>query len=964
MDVRTETVELYRKLYELGWEVKPATPKKVQGNLIYSVKMKGPAGQSIERTGVSEQWALVNALHFAQRQNQLRGSSLQNTLPTHQPIPGIRYNKAIKATERDVNHDWRSPYASEFNDEMRAKAPTHEQIPSVIVDHVKETTNAIDTAWYLSQDVTVWRQAVMNAFRAALLSPRKDFKWNTVHYQDIADMPHDVNSGDMFRRLETRRQAWNGVFRGDPLIHVRYKKQLKKLEKYIQERDPSLKQDDVRGIALGVVGKLLSNAEKFYVAHVMKDPKRFRDGEWVKPPNSTKVISKAQDLLMGQLDLSLGDAPDMQGSVFTDENEKPLSSHAQQALQVGLQSVNLEDYVQEARGEYKLGSSSSPTEEDLGRARNGQKTIKENYGAFIYNHFDAIEGVGQNIDELTQYAHDDITKYGGSGHYFRNQSLNLGILGTNPKVMSLTWLLLSPKTSQLGTIDTHMARLLTGSPETGTHMPGNSDITAGSPHHYYNMERQLAALRDRSGLSHIPLGQYQWMAWDWARQGGGDVEPGSDHRGMRVSDPTFYGDIDWPVTKKKQIGPGQVNHFHPPDWMLDAYEGRKEVAQEYVDSYGGYSISDRPEPDRPKPPKTDKRYKMHQLWGLPLPQMEQAREPVLAGAWVGDMDDVMFPLLHGHHDDYEPETEDWIPYEAEDDAIHHANVSPLKGYAYGQEKAAMCSEQEFRHLCLRLAGDHADGKKFLRDAMRGYEDGIRTSEDREIEGSASRRTQEAIEGLVYPSSYDLTKIAMGLGIVSNFEAFDLALEDTVMTQRTAGSRDAFKLAAELARAIQKVTGHDALALLTCVAFLEENGYPYAAEVIDDVALADSIEGMRVARVNIAGLQGFLEDQVGDSGERKPSFRFVFYKGVLDIRDYDHNLRYRNMIRDVLNSFGKNIEDQDVMDQEIASGDVYQNEGNIDIELESLADNDVQTHAVNAIHRWAEGVNLIGPVGVY
>lgn len=948
LDVANETSELYRRLRDLGWEAQPATPKREAGNLLYQVKMTGPAGQNVVRTGVSEVWALANALSYAQRQNTLRGAALENTLPTHQPIPGVRYNRAVRATERDPNHDWQSPYKSDFNDEMRGLAPGDQKIPEELLGHVQSTAQDIDTGWYLSQDPHKWEQAVMNAFRVALLSPRKDFKWNAVHYQDVMDLPPDANSGDLFRRLETRRQAWNNVYRGDPLVHVRYKKQLKKLEDQVAHSDPTLAPDDVRGIALGVIGKLMSNAEKFYVAYVMRsNPKRF-NGKWIDPPTQTEIASKAQDAIMGQLDLSQG-SPDSEKASF--------------ATALGLKPLALEDYIQESRGRYEPGSFTGPKEEDLARAREGQKSIRENYGAFIYDHLDSIEAVGKHINEVAQYAHDDITKYGGSGHYFRNNLLNLGILGVNPKVASFAWLLLAPRTSQLGTMDTHMARFLTGSPETGTHMPGNNEESAGTPHHYYNMERQLAAIRDRAGYSHIPLGQFQWVTWDMARQKdaeGGATEPGSDHRSVANLNPKFYGDIDWPMTQRKQFGSGQVNYYHPPEWLRDAFQGRQDVAKDYVDTYGGYAQSDRPEPDKPKPPKVENLGKAYGRWGIPAPTLMP--EPVLAFYSVGDYNDVLFPLYHGEIDYQKPEEEDWIPYEAEDDAYHHARVRPSQGYEWGYHQAALTVGLFTQAMHNVTLGD-PDFFDFEKEAQRGYIDGVRAAEDRENQRAASSRTWEPLEALVYPSVYDIERIARSFEYPVDLDVLDVVLEDEVVGLQESGETDPFVVAANLIRAIQKATAHTATAMVAGTLYLEENGYPHAAQVLDDVKMADLVSGLRTASVKNSDLATFLEDQVADSAEPKPDFRFVFYKGVLDIRDWDHNLRFRNMIRDILNEYGKNIEDQDVMDQEIASGDVFRSNGGIDIKLESLADNDIQEQACRAVHNWAKDVNLVGPIQV-
>jgi hypothetical protein len=143
-------------------------------------------------------------------------------------------------------------------------------------------------------------------------------------------------------------------------------------------------------------------------------------------------------------------------------------------------------------------------------------------------------------------------------------------------------------------------------------------------------------------------------------------------------------------------------------------------------------------------------------------------------------------------------------------------------------------------------------------------------------------------------------------------------------------------------------------------FLEDNGYDHAMEAVDDVRLAHMIQNMRDADVTEADLAHRLAVEVGHE-EHKPDFRFVFYKGVLDIRDYDHNLGYPDMLKDILSNHGKDVNDDNVQDDEMASGDVTRRNGELDIELKNLADESVQQQALAAIHTWAEGMNLIGDI---
>jgi hypothetical protein len=246
-------------------------------------------------------------------------------------------------------------------------------------------------------------------------------------------------------------------------------------------------------------------------------------------------------------------------------------------------------------------------------------------------------------------------------------------------------------------------------------------------------------------------------------------------------------------------------------------------------------------------------------------------------------------------------------------------------------------------------------------AMRGYDDAVREWQDRERERSASRWSQEVVGQVKYPTTYDIDKIARSFEHAVDIDAVDFGLDELVIHQRMAGKIDPIAQAARLIREVQKTTGHDATAMVAGVLFLEDNGYPYASEAIDDVRLATVIQKMKTAEADFENLRNVLEHDLTEGAEQKPDFRFVFYKGQLEVRDWDHNLRFRDMIRALLGEHGKHLEDQDVMDDEIATGDVWVSGDAIDIKLESLADNDVQNLAVNSVQQWARSVNLIGPI---
>lgn len=98
-----------------------------------------------------------------------------------------------------------------------------------------------------------------------------------------------------------------------------------------------------------------------------------------------------------------------------------------------------------------------------------------------------------------------------------------------------------------------------------------------------------------------------------------------------------------------------------------------------------------------------------------------------------------------------------------------------------------------------------------------------------------------------------------------------------------------------------------------------------------------------------------------SEETKPDFTFVYYQGTLEIEDWSANSRPADMLKRILDIGGKDITDQNVDDNNMASGDVYKRDGEIDVELTNLSDEDVQGRALDSVHEWAKGMNLIGPI---
>lgn len=973
MEISTDQATLYQRLAELGWEVKgPPSTKTVDGNIVYSIKVAGPAGQIVERQARTALGALASALHYAQRSNMIRGAAL---LPTEIQIPGVigGKGKPFRIGERDVNSDYQSGYADDAKDAARQSAPEGQRFPSNLFDHVQETAKAIDTGWYLSNDPTVWENAVMNAFRVALLSPRKDFSWNAIHYQDIADMPHESTANDYFHRLEKRRRAWNYVTRGDEYGHARYKRVLDNVSKRVKELNPEMSDQDAQGVAFDVLGQVLRTSETAYIAARRRDPRAFdaKTEKWKQPPTSLEVYSKALDLVNDQLAPSL--EPDA----------------AERLTYTGLKQIpNLDDFIHEAMSGYTPGSRNTAlSEKDIAQARNASKHRPEaGYGAFVYGHLQAIQNVSAHIKELAKAAHDDVVNHDGGGHSFRNKALSLGIKGMNAKVVSFAWLLLSPRTSQLGTMDTHMTRFLTGSEATNTFLPGIDDAAAGKPLTYYAFERMLKAVRDDLGYSNLPLGQFQWVIWDLVRQGDDPTDVGSEHRAISI-DPNQWkpvADVKWPDTATRKSDP----RWHPPEWMRPAMAARVKALYDYMTTHGGNAISDHPDPDHPKPlPQFDylnlgarpgkqgltptvpmEGFQQHPEI-QPLPQPVDPWEVVAAREPLGIYEDELWDEWNNANEpNHGGPARDWEVYEGEDDELHHTPAGllepmrkrrPSEGDEYGREAFVKNMKRSSLATAINFA-ETIEEKKFTKDALRGYDDAER--ENRESKIFASGRTYEAQErvGIKYLSSYDLIHIASALGNNYDLEGYDAAVEDITTNYRLAATHNEFDLAATFMRSIQKFTGDSETAMVAGLMFLEDNGHEHAMEEVDDVRLAYMVSNMREADVTERDVARSLESEL-QVEEKVPNFRFVFYKGVLNVQDYHHNLGFQELLAEILKDHNKDLTDDNVQDDEIASGDISTRGGELDIELKSLADNDVQHNAINAIHEWAEGINLIGDI---
>lgn len=387
-----------------------------------------------------------------------------------------------------------------------------------------DNASLINTEWSMLKngeggpDYARMKQAIVNAFRAVLLSPRKDLRWNTVHYQDISGVPSEVTDPAVYwNTLENKRQAWN-VARfgeGERFAHMPYAQFVKPFENIIFQMNPQAGYQAAQQRAKDLLFDWQTE-EQNKVMREDRDKKQQR--------SSDEVERRANNLLAKRL------------QTYIKEFQPQLDFAARVA----------QDQLFETPQE-------SPETPKAGR-----------YGAWMGTHLKAISQISQHVDDLLKAALEDVHNHDGAGHHFRAVVLSLGISGVGPKVCSFAWLLLQPLTSQLATIDTHMMAVL-----------GHNYDKEMNNRDYFKFERELGAGRDAAGYGHIPLGPFQWGMWDMRRTGEGSHQ---DHSGLRVLDPLPHESIDW-AAKANPSGHGEGAAL--PDWWENTKPFRDEVGEHW-----------------------------------------------------------------------------------------------------------------------------------------------------------------------------------------------------------------------------------------------------------------------------------------------------------------------------------------------------------------------------------------------
>jgi hypothetical protein len=77
------------------------------------------------------------------------------------------------------------------------------------VTRLKGLVNELKTDWFMESPERQ-REAIGNSFRAALTSPQQDLKWNSIVYQDLQDIPHDINDPDVYENhIRSKKSLWD-----------------------------------------------------------------------------------------------------------------------------------------------------------------------------------------------------------------------------------------------------------------------------------------------------------------------------------------------------------------------------------------------------------------------------------------------------------------------------------------------------------------------------------------------------------------------------------------------------------------------------------------------------------------------------------------------------------------------------------------------------------------------------------
>lgn len=452
---------------------------------------------------------------------------------------------------RDPNEGWQSGVAPlpqnaalDYDDPLDAFPPREVQEPTEAP--LFANARLIDTEWSLLNqedpgDLAKMKQAIVNAFRVVLLSPRKDLRWNAVHYQDISHIDADESDPTVYwNALENARQDWNVARYGENARyqHMPYYKEWKQLEALEYHKNPELGDEAAKKRAKQLMIEVKTNIENKIMAQDEQLPEEDQMPGYKIELEANKMLQQWLNNYLKEHQMGF----DFESRVV---QKKPPKEKTQE---------------QKLKEQYK-----GPGTENMFDVAPQAKPDMARYGAWMGAHLQAIAQISQHIDEILKAAlydvHDSGTK--GAGWHFRSTVLSLDLPGVGPKVCSFAWLLLQPMTSQLATIDTHMMDVL------GAHYEKDMN-----PRDYFKYERMLKAGRDAAGYQHVPLGLFQWGMWDYKRTGPGTHQ---NHAGMRVLNPMDHNLINW-ENKTQNLKAG---NWPAPEWWANTEDARNAIEDDW-----------------------------------------------------------------------------------------------------------------------------------------------------------------------------------------------------------------------------------------------------------------------------------------------------------------------------------------------------------------------------------------------
>lgn len=355
-----------------------------------------PEGEYVDDTDEGED-------SFEGHHQALRFVEPQTWLQQNMPGGYFGHGPHIAAAEdgKDPNHEWASGVEPLPDN---AYLWQKEETGLDPLDHqgLKDMAYKLDPQWFGLQDhegmpdFASQKQAVVNAFRSALVSPRKTPRWAATHYQHIQHIPAEVSDPLRFTdALDVQREAHNQA-RGLPIdIHRQeWAPLIDSLSQWIKTANPKLDDTQIREAARRELFHMICEEEERVTADDASGD--------LHPMHISEAVNKA---LKKRLTLAT----------------KP-------------------------RVDQKF---------DYGKDRLFHKAFNTpdpgSYGDYLYSHLKPIAGVGLHAEDLARAAREDVTQNGGKGHHFRSRVADL-IPGVGPREISEAWLRLQPHSSQLAVI--------------------------------------------------------------------------------------------------------------------------------------------------------------------------------------------------------------------------------------------------------------------------------------------------------------------------------------------------------------------------------------------------------------------------------------------------------------------------------------------------------------------------------